>query len=625
MSILHIKNNTIPDFTGTVTVFNSVGSTVTANATDLVRPSDWNSNHNIVFNMSGNTLGSSQVSGQDVILVGGNNITLSADTANSKMVISGPNTLVQSTQPVAYSAANGSANFSTITFANSNGVSFSTGTQGLFATVKTDYLTTAAQSSASNISALYAATNNTGGGTATLSGGVSFSNANAITFYTSAGNAIAASGGFDLSQNSSLYQATSAMSRYLVMTNSSQTYAGTNVTMTVYSTNISISAAAGGGGGAAISAGANSQSTGTVNFANSNGITFGLSNNGTMTASYNSTQFAGVGSAITNGVMTFNTAGLSLNLSQLAGTSTGFTGANLSASMTLNSAGLALSMSAAAPGGGGAINVSAGTTSGNLQTLQFANSNGVSWGLNGSTVTASVNAGGGAAATMSEWEPFPLGNNTSFSSYGQNTLYFVGIHPLQNITMSAIEMLVSLSSATSSISHVMNETISYGFYSKGTGASTSIYNSMVTSSMFIGASYSSNLSGTYNIGNGANSFSSSSAGTVLGSALSGQKILSLPMATSIAAGGDYIFGMAYSTASTGNTGALRMSVLAQTQLTNGSFGNMHTGGINVSNKSITNEPQAFIFSVTSGAWPATIARSDFSAISVIQPYIYLEG
>ena len=49
----------------------------------------------------------------------------------------------QSTQPVAYSAANGSANFSTITFANSNGVSFFTGTQGLYATIKTDYLTTA--------------------------------------------------------------------------------------------------------------------------------------------------------------------------------------------------------------------------------------------------------------------------------------------------------------------------------------------------------------------------------------------------------------------------------------------------------------------------------------------------
>lgn len=41
-------------------------------------------------------------------------------------------------------------------------------------------------------------------------------------------------------------------------------------------------------------------------------------------------------------------------------------------------------------GGGGQLNVSAGTTSNNLTNLVFSNSNGVSWGLNGSTVTATV-------------------------------------------------------------------------------------------------------------------------------------------------------------------------------------------------------------------------------------------
>jgi len=49
----------------------------------------------------------------------------------------------QSTQPVAYSANNGSALFSTLKFADSNGITFSTGTQGLYGTIKTDYLTTA--------------------------------------------------------------------------------------------------------------------------------------------------------------------------------------------------------------------------------------------------------------------------------------------------------------------------------------------------------------------------------------------------------------------------------------------------------------------------------------------------
>jgi hypothetical protein len=96
------------------------------------------------------------------------------------------------------------------------------------------------------------------------------------------------------------------------------------MTMNTAGLRLDLSANVGGGGGAAISAGANSQSTGTVNFANSNGITFGLSNNGTMTASYDSTRFAG--------------------------TNTTFAGANISASMTLNSNGLNLSASVAAPG-----------------------------------------------------------------------------------------------------------------------------------------------------------------------------------------------------------------------------------------------------------------------------------
>ena len=43
----------------------------------------------------------------------------------------------------ALSAANGSFTFQTAAFANSNGVSFSTGTQGIFATIATNYLTTA--------------------------------------------------------------------------------------------------------------------------------------------------------------------------------------------------------------------------------------------------------------------------------------------------------------------------------------------------------------------------------------------------------------------------------------------------------------------------------------------------
>ena len=58
ITVSHAKSNTIADFTGTVTLNNSAGATTTAMATDLVRPSDWNSAHNFTFTLSASDIGS---------------------------------------------------------------------------------------------------------------------------------------------------------------------------------------------------------------------------------------------------------------------------------------------------------------------------------------------------------------------------------------------------------------------------------------------------------------------------------------------------------------------------------------------------------------------------------------
>lgn len=76
MGIAHAKSNAVGDWTGTVTAFNSQGSTATVAATDLVRPADWNSAHNMLFTLAGNTSGSSTASGSNVVFAGGSNITL---------------------------------------------------------------------------------------------------------------------------------------------------------------------------------------------------------------------------------------------------------------------------------------------------------------------------------------------------------------------------------------------------------------------------------------------------------------------------------------------------------------------------------------------------------------------
>lgn len=88
MAVSHVKSVTIGDFTGTVTAFNSQGSTVTVAATDLARPSDWNSVHNQYFTLTGNTTGGSTASGTNVVFAasggasigvsGGNTIYISA-------------------------------------------------------------------------------------------------------------------------------------------------------------------------------------------------------------------------------------------------------------------------------------------------------------------------------------------------------------------------------------------------------------------------------------------------------------------------------------------------------------------------------------------------------------------
>jgi hypothetical protein len=56
LTITHAKSNTIADYTGTVTAYNSSGGTATVAATDLVRPVDWNSAHQYTLSVAGSEL-----------------------------------------------------------------------------------------------------------------------------------------------------------------------------------------------------------------------------------------------------------------------------------------------------------------------------------------------------------------------------------------------------------------------------------------------------------------------------------------------------------------------------------------------------------------------------------------
>lgn len=118
-------------------------------------------------------------------------------------------------------------------------------------------------------------------------------------------------------------------------------------------------------------------------------LTFGLSNSAGMLAI--------VAAPTGNTTLSLPNGGTLLsNVNISAGT----TSNNLSAVTFSNSNGMSFGLNGSVITASNAINVSAGTTSNNLSAVTFSNSNGVSFGLNGSVVTASISpsAGGGIAA-----------------------------------------------------------------------------------------------------------------------------------------------------------------------------------------------------------------------------------
>jgi len=154
-------------------------------------------------------------------------------------------------------------------------------------------------------------------------------------------------------------------------------------------------AAPGAGASVNFSAGTTSNNLSQVSFKNTNGVSFGL-DAGTITATVK-TDYQTSGAYLTTAALsgdtskyvqaweiTGNTAGTT---SSAQGTKLYFSGG---ANVTLSGNSNTIVVSAAAGGGGGSVNFSAGTTSSNLGSVVFSNSNAVNFGLSGSTITASV-------------------------------------------------------------------------------------------------------------------------------------------------------------------------------------------------------------------------------------------
>jgi hypothetical protein len=319
----------------------------------------------------------------------------------------------QTVQPVAYAAGGTTNAFSTINFVNTNGVSWSTSTDGVRASVATNYqsagayLTTAAQVSHSHGNPTLALTNLTG---------TTASNSAGFTLSLSA-NAPGA-GAFSAGNSTDGVGTTGLVGGQLVF------FEGANITLSQSingaSASLSIIGGAGGAGGVNVAGGGVTQGTGTVNFANSNNVTFGLSNNGTITASASfaqSTQpvayavggttnnFSTINFVNTNGVSwststdgiratvatNYQSQGAYLTTARASNDGVGLNSAITNGAMTLNSSGLSLNLSnhlttqTVQP-----VAYAVGGTTNNFSTIAFVNTNGVSWSTSTDGVRASV-------------------------------------------------------------------------------------------------------------------------------------------------------------------------------------------------------------------------------------------
>lgn len=332
-----------------------------------------------------------------------------------------------------------------------------------------------------------------GGGGVAIAAGTQTATTNTVVFSNSNGVTFGMSGSSRVTASVETAYAASTHSHgnpSLALTNLTGTTASNSAGLT-----ISLSAAApGAGGGIAAAAGTQTQTSGTLVFANSNGLTFGMSGSSQVTASHNglttaalsnhSHAFAttttggasivvgtsnsagvtigvpaylttarasndglGTATAATNVTWTANSAGVSLNASGYAGTGTSAT----NASVTLNSAGLAISV--AAPGGGAAQTFSAGTASGAANPVYFSNANGVTFGLgtgaSSSVITASVAAAGGGAAPARRYmeiiqgERFTTIANLSQTNFSNRILFMPFWADGTGIALNTVRFMVT--------------------------------------------------------------------------------------------------------------------------------------------------------------------------------------
>jgi len=192
---------------------------------------------------------------------------------------------------------------------------------------------------------------------------------------------------------------------------------------------------------------------GAVSFANSNGVSFGV-NGSTVTASVAASAAAVLGIGVSTGG---NTAG---NTGTTNGTYV-LVGAGIVSLSQVTAGGSLATLTISATQSTGPAAIAAGTQTGSSGTIAFVNSNGVTFGMSGSTqITASVAAAAAASVTaFSQWAEWNTNWSISQASFSLQRFTI----PM-NLSATQMNLMMALSGATNSTGAI---TISVGIYTIG--------------------------------------------------------------------------------------------------------------------------------------------------------------
>ncbi len=232
----------------------------------------------------------------------------------------------------------------------------------------------------------------------------------------------------------------------------------------------------------------------------------------------------------------------------------------------------------AAGGGGGNLNVSAGTTSNNMTQVVFSNANNISFGLDGSTVTAAA----GPQEVLSYFNPSDAFVQVA-GQIGQGSLH---MQPAQfpDVQFDRIMLPFAYSNASNS-SNSFTVSLWWGLYTRNGSTLSSI----------------SSVSTSYNITN---------SGTVGSYSLyGGMRLVSAGFTGTITEGQYYVAMLSRTT--TGGGAGMSMSNMLASQI-NSSFSGIFGAA---SNNTIQYTRGLGMYSATTSAIPASIAFSQLTGIS----------